>query len=119
LTARQHTTTSATPVATAIAAWWTMPIAAPPPWGTRLKNARAPMPTARATSISSLVSSVKVVMPSTSAGRNPQNHEALAAPRHRERADQARHRAADHDDPTARRHGANSTRLAKRPERRH
>jgi hypothetical protein len=59
------------PVATAIAAWCTTPTAAPPPCGTRLKNVRSPMPTARATSISSLVSRVNVVMPSTSEGFRP------------------------------------------------
>ena len=59
------------PVATAIAACSTVPAAAPPPWGTRLKNVRSPMPTFRATSISSLESIVKVTMPSTSLGRSP------------------------------------------------
>src|SRR5262245_43320157 len=37
----------------------------------RLKKVRSPMPTARAASISSVVSSVKVVMPSTSDGFSP------------------------------------------------
>src|SRR6516165_5629651 len=63
LKARQHTTTSATPVATAIAACTTVPAAAPPPCGTREKKLRSPMPTLRATSISSLASMVKVTMP--------------------------------------------------------
>ncbi len=71
LNARQHTTTSATPVATAMAACTTVPAAAPPPCGTRLKKDRSPMPTLRATSISSLESMVKVTMPSTSLGDSP------------------------------------------------
>src|SRR5438309_1215328 len=54
-----------------MAAWCTVPHAAPPPWWIRLKNVRSPMPTLRAISISSLLSMVNVTMPSTSAGARP------------------------------------------------
>ena len=68
----------AVPVATAIAASATVPQAAPPPWGTRAKNVRSPMPTERAISISSVVSMVNVTMPSTSAGSRPASASAPA-----------------------------------------
>ena len=48
LKARYATTQSATPVATAIAACWTVAQAAPPPWWILEKNFSSPMPVARA-----------------------------------------------------------------------
>ena len=63
--------TLAAPVATAIAACTTVPAAAPPPWCTRVKKVRSPMPRLRAISISSLESIVNVTMPSTSPGCRP------------------------------------------------
>ena len=82
LNARQHTTTSATPVATAIAACTTVPAAAPPPWCTREKKLRSPMPTLRAMSISSLESMVNVTMPSTSLGARPASSSAALTASH-------------------------------------
>ena len=54
-----------------MAACWTVPHAAPPPWWIREKNVSSPMPVRRAISISGLVSVVKVTMPSTSDGSMP------------------------------------------------
>ena len=82
LKARQHTTTSATPAATAMAACATVPAAAPPPCGTREKKVRSPMPTLRATSISSLESIVNVTMPSTSLGDRPASSSAALTDSH-------------------------------------
>jgi hypothetical protein len=63
-------------VATAIAACTTVPAAAPPPCGTRVKKVRSPMPTLRATSISSFASMLNVTMPSTSEGESPASRSA-------------------------------------------
>ena len=52
----------------AAAACATVPHAAPPPWPTREKNVRSPIPTLRATWISELDSAVNVTIPSTSDG---------------------------------------------------
>src|ERR1700735_3147494 len=82
LKARQHTTTSATPAATAMAACATVPAAAPPPCGTREKKFRSPMPTVRATAISSLESMVNVTMPSTSLGDSPASSSAALTDSH-------------------------------------
>ena len=71
LKARYATTQSATPVATAIAACWTVAHAAPPPWWILEKNFSSPMPVARAMATSVLESIVNVTMPSTSAGVSP------------------------------------------------
>ena len=71
LNARYATTQSATPVATAIAACWTVAHAAPPPWWIFEKNFSSPIPVARAMATSVLESIVNVTMPSTSAGVRP------------------------------------------------
>src|ERR1700744_795705 len=71
LNARYATTQSATPVATAMAACWTVAHAAPPPWWILEKNFRSPIPVALAMATSVLESIVKGTMPSTSPGVRP------------------------------------------------
>src|SRR5262245_1843643 len=66
--ARQHTTISAAPDATAALAWWMVATEAAPPPGIRVVKARSRMPRQRISPISSLGSSENVISPSISAG---------------------------------------------------
>src|SRR5215472_2081319 len=69
-----------------MAACPTVPQAAPPPWGTRLKNVSSPMPVARAISTSSVESIANVTMPSTSAGSRPASASAAVTASHARRS---------------------------------
>src|SRR5262245_29243157 len=71
LRARHATATLHWPVATAMAAWPTVPHPAPPPYPTSEKNVMSPRPTLRATSTSRPSSIETIASPSTSAGAIP------------------------------------------------
>jgi hypothetical protein len=78
--ARQHTTTSAAPDATAALACAIVATDAAPPPGMRVVKARSRIPRQRIRPISSLGSSVKVMRPSMSAGATPaSSHAAFTA----------------------------------------
>src|SRR5262249_57075618 len=68
---RHATATLHWPVATAMAAWPTVPHPAPPPYPTSEKNVMSPRPTLRATSTSRPSSIENIASPSTSAGPIP------------------------------------------------
>src|SRR5262245_21824795 len=71
LRARHATATLHCRVATAIAAWPTVPHPAPPPYPTSEKTVMSPRPTLRATSTSRPSSIENIARPSTSAGAMP------------------------------------------------